>query len=163
MAGELQPLPPEKIPDSEIEKLLKKQSPKIFEGLAGPKRNEIIQAFRGSLSITVRNTHIGPLPSPDSLEKYKNVDPSLPATIVGMAKQEQDYSHGRDNKIIEYEFQLKRRGQLFAFLISIFVTGGGLSAILLGHEISGSIFGGLGLTGLVALFLGNLRTTKKEP
>lgn len=79
-----------------------------------------------------------------------------------MAKQEQDYSHGRDNKIIEYEFQLKRRGQLFAFLISIFVTGGGLSAILLGHEISGSIFGGLGLTGLVALFLGNLRTTKKE-
>jgi hypothetical protein len=47
-------------------------------------------------------------------------------------------------------------------LISIFVTGGGLAAILLGHEISGSIFGGLGLTGLVALFLRNIKAGKKE-
>jgi hypothetical protein len=87
MAGELQPLPPEKTPDTEIEKLIEKQSPKIFEGLSEQKRNEIIQAFKGSLSITVKNTHIGPLPSPDSLDKYKNIDPTLPATIVGMAKQ----------------------------------------------------------------------------
>ncbi|HEY8937828.1 MAG TPA: DUF2335 domain-containing protein, partial [Cyclobacteriaceae bacterium] len=146
------------IPNAEIEKLLKEKSPKIFDGLSNQKKNDIINAVKGRLSIRISNTHIGPLPSPDSLTQYKDVDPTLPSSIVEMAQKEQNYSHTRDNKIIENEFKLKRRGQLFAFLISIFVAGGGLTAIMFDHEVSGSIFGGLGLTGLVALFLGGRKS-----
>lgn len=50
-------------------------------------------------------------------------------------------------------FKLKQRGQYFALIALI----GGVTCILYGFEISGSIVSGVGLSGLVSEFLGRRR------
>jgi hypothetical protein len=65
-------------------------------------------------------------------------------------------------KIIDKSFEAKRRGQTFALAISLVVTLGGLSAILLDHDLYGTIFGGFGLVSLVAQFLGNRKENRNE-
>ena len=166
MADSPEPLQlPQNFSNNDLEKALIKQNPKIFEGFSNVKKADVIRALRiqlATVSITqsTQSIHMGPMPSPESLEKYKQVDPGFPALISGMATKEQDYLHTRDSKIIDREFGLKKRGQAFAFIITIFITSGGLAAILLGHDIAGTVFGGTGLLGLVALFLGNLGAKK---
>lgn len=155
---------PQKDVEAELEKRLLQSKPDLFNGISGTKKHAILSAIQKGLQIKVTNTHVeafsGPFPHPGTLEGYKNIDPSLPDKIIKMAIDEQTHSHQRDNKIIALEFGCKKRAQWFAFLISIIVTGCGLAAILTGHDIAGTVFGGLGLSTLVGLFLKEIFSKK---
>jgi len=103
------------------------------------------------VQITKTRVHIGPLPDPETLERYGEIDPSFPERIVRMAEKEQAFRH-RSYYI----------GQLLSFGI---VSIGLASAVYLGVNgkewLGGSI--GLGaLASIVGAYFYSQRQRSKE-
>ena len=46
-----------------------------------------------SRSIEIRKTHSGPIPDPETLKQYKQIDKNAPDIIFGMAQKEQSFRH----------------------------------------------------------------------
>jgi uncharacterized membrane protein len=141
----------------DLEQAIKRANPRALDGLNPKKKAELLTAFKNSLGVQVtasmQSLRIAPMPTPEDLEKYKLVDPKFSTLIGDMAEKEQNFGHLRDAEIRKREFWLKTSGQIFAFIITMSSLGGGLYVIMNGHEVAGTIFSGLGLTGLVSLFL----------
>lgn len=94
--------------------------------------------------------HIGPLPPPEILERYGEIDPSFPERIFHMAEKEQKFRH-RSYYI----------GQIMALVI---VIVGLLSAVYLGVNGKEWLGGTIGL-GALASIVGAYfysQKTKKE-
>ena len=157
---------PIKVDQKELEKLLIQRNPKFFKDISPQKKEELLRGFSEAVKIEITQfsqSFSGPIPHPDILLKYKDVDPLLPSRIVTMTEETLKHGRERDNKIIDKTFEVKKRGQTFALTISLVVTLGGLSAILLNHDLYGTIFGGFGLVSLVAQFLGNWKEKRNTP
>jgi len=84
-----------------------------------------------------QEVHIGPLPSPETLERYGKIDPSFPERIVRMAEREQQFRH------MSYYI-----GQLFAAII---VIAGLISATYLGINGKEWLGGTIGLGALASI------------
>jgi uncharacterized membrane protein len=149
--------------EERIEQLILRSDPDIFKELPEERRKKLVHSLAAQIDINIEQSisqsFSGPLPPPEVLEQYKSIDPELASSIVKMAIDEQNYAHKRDEKIIDESFSVKKRGQYFALFIALFAISGGVTCILFGFEISGSIVSGVGLSSLVSEFIGR----KKEP
>src|SRR5690606_17071182 len=152
----------------EIEEQLLERNPHIFDGLSNTKKKQLLNSFKDVARIEIQESFIqsqffsGPLPDPNTLKAYSEINPNLAIEIVEMAKTEQNYIQKRDDKIIEKSFQLKSRGQAFALTIALTAIIGGVICILYGQPIAGSIVSGVGLVGLVSQFLGGSSSDSKD-
>src|SRR5579864_1294595 len=54
----------------------------------------------------------GPLPPPEDLIKYNEVFPDCGKAIVEMAQKEQSHRHNTDNRRLDSDITLAKRGQL---------------------------------------------------
>ncbi len=82
-----------------------------------PKRREKItpDALEEQTSLTVRQIHQGPLPSPDDLVRYEEAMPGLADTIVAMAESEQEHRHKMETIVVKsFSF-----GPRYAFLLGV--------------------------------------------
>lgn len=121
----------------------------------------------------LHRSHSGPLPSPESLQGYKDVDPSLVPTILDMAQREQSHRHPIDDHIIELERQEQTarrhaisRGQWLGFGIAVLVLGlAGLMAVL-GYEQIALALAAVNIAALAAVFVSSgvrERNRRSEP
>lgn len=95
----------------------------------------------------------GPLPPPDALAGYERIQPGLADRIVRMAEEEQRQRHQLESEITKRSFDEARRGQNLGFAIgTVAIVAGALTAAA-GASIPGSIIGGGGVIGLVAVFV----------
>lgn len=134
--------------------------PQVFHSLSKPQKNEIL--FRVQAQLTEEHFE-GPLPDPKTMHGYNAIDPNIPMEIIGMAKNDQNHIHQRDNRLIDKTFGLKERGQNYALAIVLIALIGGFVLIALGKDIIGSIFsGGALLSGIVSQFLGGQKSKKPE-
>ena len=88
-----------------------------------------------------------PLPPPEVLKKYKEIDPSLPDRLVKMMEREQRHRH-----LITF------LGEIFGFIV---VVGGFISAIVLGIYGREWLAGTIGL-GAIASIVGAYFYGKRE-
>lgn len=102
----------------------------------------------------------GPIPSPEILKGYGQIDPSFPSRIVKMAEEEQAHRHDMEKRSIEAQVDdLKqdrteaRLGQWLGLTIGLVAIIGGIVAALMDKQVTGSIIGGGGVIGLVAVFV----------
>lgn len=180
-------------PESEEEKQLTKvdmQALKSIDALVkdNPERlvqyleqhPEIIKAIK---NITVSNSYSysGPFPHPGIMKGYDNIIPGAAKNILDnylkdaehnreIEKKEMVHAHEMDKDELrgqiygqERQIATQHRGQWFGFVIAAITTALGFTAIMYGHEISGTIFGGVGLTSLVGVFVyGKLQKKKEE-
>lgn len=152
----------------DIEAQLLEKNPKIFDGVSNTKKNKILNSLKDYIGVEVRQeitqfmSFSGPVPPPDILREYININPDFAQTIIQMSIDEQRYAHSRDNKIIEKSFESKKRGQNYALVIALVAIIGGIICILLDHEIAGGVVSGVGLTGLISEFLGRSRSSKSS-
>lgn len=112
---------------------------------------EEIPELLNSIGISIKHTSVfsGPIPPPDQLIEYNEIDSTFADRIVAMAEKEQDNRHTNDNN----EFTLDKRSQTFAFVIAIFGIGmSGLLAIQ-GNPISATGFGLGSIVLMVTAFL----------
>jgi len=152
-----------------LEVQLLEKDPHLFAGLSNTKKRKLLNSLSEIMELEIyqevtqhSSSFSGPLPPPEVLQQYIEVNPDFAQLIMQMPIDEQKYSHQRDAEIIDKSFEAKKRGQTFAFAIAITAIVGGVACILLNHEIAGGIVSGFGLTGLVAQFLGNSEKSRKN-
>lgn len=106
----------------------------------------------------------GPLPPPHILEWYEKISPGFAERIMTMAESEMIHRHEiekkeldadilSNNKIIDDYASEIRLGQVFAFIITLFLASIGTFVIVSGNPVSGSILSSTGICGIVTTFI----------
>lgn len=104
----------------------------------------------------------GPLPPPGDLAAYENIAPGFADRIVTMAEKEQVQRHGNEHKLRDLQRRLLSRGQVFAFILSLAVVGGGFWLLLNDKPVAGFVTL-LGAISMVAgPFLYQIRARRKQ-
>ncbi|MDE6535890.1 MAG: DUF2335 domain-containing protein [Muribaculaceae bacterium] len=120
----------------------------ILNGLAPKQRGMVIQAIK-------QESFKGPIPHPELLQKYENIQPGFAERMVSMAEQQLDHRIKCEDKIVDGSIAESKRGQTFGLIVSLFFLG---AAVLLGmynHEWLAGGLGGGTLLGLVTVFVTN--------
>jgi len=137
---------------------------KVLDGIPEKKRAELKAVFRSIL-------FQGPLPPPDVLREYYEIDPDLSKIIKELPAKEQEHRHRMNEGSLDlkkYQTRTERieiiLGQVFAFLICSFIIGAGTYIVGKGQPIMGGLLTLGGLAGLASVFiLGRKPIEKKSP
>jgi len=118
------------------------------------KESQVIQ------SQTISASFQGPIPHPNLLSMYNDVEPGLAGRIVTMAEKESIHRRKLEEKTLNAEIEANNRllaerrlGQIFGFLIGLFTVGCGAWTAIQGAQIPGGLIGTGGVVGLVAVFI----------
>lgn len=104
----------------------------------------------------------GPLPPPDILIQYNNIQPGFAERIVAMAEKEQAHRHSLEGTVVSSSFKEAQRGQQYGLLIGVVAIIAGAVTAIAGAPVPGAIIGGGGVIGLVSVFvLGRFFPTSK--
>jgi len=104
----------------------------------------------------------GPLPPPETLEKYNLIVPGAAERILAMAEAQARHRQQLELKVVDSDIRNARTGLHYGLVIGLVSIIGGVLCIWSGHEIGGSILGGVGLSGLVGVFVYGSRQKAKE-
>lgn len=119
----------------------------------------------GELSSIVHEVlHIfsGPIPSPETLNGYENIQEGLAGRIVSMAENEQNHRHNCQNKAINAAILVERRGQLYALFLAFVCIAGAIHLISMGEGKYGIALLGSTLIGLAYVFITGRKKDKKK-
>ncbi len=93
------------------------------------------------------------LPSPDVLEKYKQIDPGFPERLLVMAEEDLKAKRARELEELRSEYAYRRLGQILGFAIGLVAIVTGSITAIQGAEWAGLAIGGGGVIGLVSVFV----------
>ena len=107
----------------------------------------------------------GPLPPPDLLQKYKDIQSDFPERILRLTEREAEHRHDITRKAVWLDGAEIFLGQIFGLIVALaaFVVAGYLG--YLGLSAASSIIGGGAIAGLVAVFIkgrSNSQTTEES-
>ena len=104
----------------------------------------------------------GPLPPPEVLAEYEKAHTGSIERIFQMAEKEQNHRIESEKYLIQSPMKLSGRGQIFGFIIAILGVGVSYLLISQGSTITGSVFGGSVLLGLVSVFVYGQKNQNKS-
>jgi uncharacterized membrane protein len=104
------------------------------------------------------------------LADYDRISPGFAERILAMAERNASHRHDVEKTLIaaqmkldEYEAAEVKRGQICAVLITVCALVAGAYTAIQGHEISGAILGGAGVTGIVTTLVMGRKQKSPEP
>ena len=97
--------------------------------------------------------HYGPIPHPEILKKYDELDPGAAKLIIENGVNESVHRRDMEKRLLEKKINDKKRGQYLGFLIGLVVIVAGTYLIYANHPITGTLLSGTSLLGLVGSFL----------
>ena len=106
--------------------------------------------------------HIGPIPSPENLAKYNEIVPDAANRILKMAESQASHRQNLESYVVKTNAQRAYLGVACAFIICMTTTLCGFYLVLKGFSIAGTVFTGLGLSGLAATFIHGTQSQKEE-
>lgn len=109
-------------------------------------------------TIGVSRQFSGPLPPPEMLDQYNQVEPGAANRILRMAEKEQSHRHDRESEAVAGEIAKDRRGQNYALLVSMTIILGSIGLIAIGEQIYGTVLAGGTLIGLAGTFIAGRRS-----
>jgi uncharacterized membrane protein len=131
--------------------------PELFTGLPKDRARKIVQTVAISMK-----SHSGPLPDPETLNRYNEIIPNgADRIMIGFEKQ-LDHRIDIENHAIKGQVRQSDRGQLFAFIIAIAVLLASFWLINQGHDTAGTILGSVDLVALVTVFITGKAQQKKN-
>lgn len=103
--------------------------------------------------VSMHQSHKGPLADPETLLWYSEIIPDGADRIMRMAELQLEHRVSLEKKVVSGQLLQSNIGQILAFLIGLAALGASTFCIVSGFEISGSLLGIGGLTGLVTAFI----------
>jgi uncharacterized membrane protein len=116
----------------------------------------------GVVKVAQAESFSGPLPHPDILSRYDSVHPGAAKIILDAFQNQGQHRQQLESIVVRQGSRDSLLGLIFAFIIGMTVICGGIYCINNGHEISGAIVSGSGLTGLVGTFIYGSRERRQE-
>ncbi|MBV4417601.1 DUF2335 domain-containing protein [Clostridium tyrobutyricum] len=104
----------------------------------------------------------GPLPSPDIFKQYEEICPGAADRIISMAEKQMDHRQNIENIFLKSRSRNSFIGVIAALIIAICAIISAVVCILNDHSVSGTIFGGIGITTIVVAFLTNTKMTEEK-
>jgi len=96
------------------------------------------QPGRATTEITVRSFEFsGPLPPPQLLTAYNDAFPGCAERIVAMAEKQAEHRQQLEKSVVQNNCRAQSFGQIFAFILSLIVLGGGVYVLAQGKSIAG--------------------------
>ncbi|MDR3351042.1 MAG: DUF2335 domain-containing protein [Prevotellaceae bacterium] len=89
-----------------------------------------------NLSVRHEQAYQGPIPDPDSLARYEQIQPGFAERIMRMAEEEAIHRRSNENKIIKGNVRMAMLGIVFAFLSVIVFAGIVIFAIREGSSVA---------------------------
>lgn len=99
--------------------------------------------------------HSGPIPQPDILKQYDEIDPGAAKQIIDNGVEESIHRRKMETDMLIATKKDRRRRDWMGFVIGIIALGTGAFLIYMDHVVTGTIFSGVSVLGLVSLFLAN--------
>jgi len=104
----------------------------------------------------------GPIPSPEVLERIEQICPGATLKIITMAENQHNHRIDIENKVVASNIRSSDHGRVCGFVIGMTSIICGTLLGMFGHEFSGSVLGGGGITGLVSVFVYGAHSNRKE-
>lgn len=125
--------------------------------------NKRVSATKILLRATkVTSSHSGPIPSPESFERYGNVLQSAPDRILKMAEKQLDHRIDVEKLAIRRQLNQSGIGQILAFLIALGCIGASAWLAIHDHDTVAGVVGGATVVGLVTVFIAGRNAQKKQ-
>lgn len=104
----------------------------------------------------------GPIPPPVIMEQYEDIYPGSVDRILAMAERQAAHRMDLERTVVRCDKRDSLLGLIFGFVLGLASIAGGVYCISNGNQISGSVVGGLGVTGLVSVFVYGREQRRKE-
>lgn len=104
----------------------------------------------------------GPIPHPDILKKYDEIDPGAAKQIIDNGVEESMHRRKMETDMLEAAKKDRRRRDWMGFVIGIIALATGTFLMYMDHVVTGTIFSGVSVIGLVSLFLANDNSSGKN-
>ena len=104
----------------------------------------------------------GPIPDPETLAQYKNVDPDAVKWILESSTAEREHRHKMELSVTTAHFKEARYGQFFAFGSVLTIIGCAAYMSSQGQEITAGLLGVGGIATIVGIFIYGRDSKNKE-
>jgi uncharacterized membrane protein len=82
--------------------------------------------------------HRGPLPAPETLAEYGDIDASFPERIVSAFEKQSEHRQDMERRIVAGSERRAGRGQVIGSVLVGMGLAGGILAIILGEAVAGA-------------------------
>ena len=106
--------------------------------------------------------HMGPIPPASEFAKYEKVLPGSADRILKMAEKQSSHRQNMEDRMLAENIKVSKRGQLFAFVLTIIILLFGMYLVVTGKDVQGFITIVTVVTGLAGLFVYNRVSERKE-
>ena len=115
-----------------------------------------------SVSFASIQSYSGPLPAPESLEKYNKIIPDGADRIMRMAENQSIHRMKIENEVILGQVKQSGRGQTFGLIIAFGALVSSVVLALYGHDTVACIIGGGTVIALVSVFVIGKKEQKEK-
>lgn len=135
---------PEVLTDKEIEELYRtvEKNP-----------NQVVELIERKLEISNSELFTGPLPHPDILKGYEEVDESFPDRIFKLTEKDQEHRSDLENYVVRENFKLNNLGMWFALTIVILSMLAGTFLLYNNKDVAGLTTMFTPLIGIIGAFI----------
>ena len=113
---------------------------------------EKIKSKRISLHQEV-SIHSGPLPNAEQMERYEKICTGAADRILKLAEEQTKHRQKMENIKVKSASRDSLLGLVFAFLFCTMTILCATYMVINDYAITGTIFGGVGLVGIVSMFI----------
>ena len=112
-----------------------------------------------SLTLIKSQMYSGPLPHPDMLAKYEEIEKGTASRIIKMAENQSEHRQTIEKRVIQANIQNENTGMFLAFFMTITIILASAFLVFSGKDVSGLVmlFSGLGIQ-----FINYFKQKKKE-
>ena len=104
----------------------------------------------------------GPLPPPETLEKYEKMIPGAAERILAMAEKQSDHRQQLEKTVITSDTLNSRRGLCFALTMGILSLILSTFLVYNGYTVGGTILGGSYLVSVISSFIYGSQQRRSE-